>query len=96
MPITTAITDVNFGSHDKTHTSSMTPSPPLADSMQVVQISSLAAALATLNIGIPVEDVIQAVHREDEAKRATLSTQATQRRAALSKRNSTSEPLHPF
>ncbi|KAJ7047055.1 hypothetical protein C8F04DRAFT_1248089 [Mycena alexandri] len=51
----------------------------------VVQISSLAAALAKLNIGIPVEDVIKAVHREDEAKRATLSAQATQRRAALSK-----------
>ncbi|KAF8200028.1 hypothetical protein K438DRAFT_1759059 [Mycena galopus ATCC 62051] len=63
----------------------MTPSPPLADSLQVVQISSLAAALAKLNIGIPVEDVIEAVRREDEAKRATLSAQATQRRAALSK-----------
>ncbi|KAJ7764601.1 hypothetical protein DFH07DRAFT_956058 [Mycena maculata] len=63
----------------------MTPSPPLADSLQVVQISSLAAALVKLNIGIPVEDVIKAVHREDEAKRATLSAQATQRRAALSK-----------
>ncbi|KAJ7457118.1 hypothetical protein B0H11DRAFT_2320518 [Mycena galericulata] len=48
----------------------MPPSPPLADSLQVVQISS---------------DVIKAVHREDEAKRATLSAQATQRRAALSK-----------
>ncbi|KAF7328842.1 hypothetical protein MVEN_02513600 [Mycena venus] len=60
----------------------MTPSPPLADSLQVIQISSLAAALAKLNIGIPVEDVIKAVHREDEAKRATLSAQATQHRAA--------------
>ncbi|KAJ7654308.1 hypothetical protein B0H17DRAFT_1146804 [Mycena rosella] len=63
----------------------MTPSPPLADSLQVVQISSLAAALAKLNIEIPVEDVVKAVHREDEAKRATSSAQATQRRAALSK-----------
>ncbi|KAJ7243883.1 hypothetical protein B0H12DRAFT_1129890 [Mycena haematopus] len=64
----------------------MTPSPPLADSLQVVQISSLAAALAKLNIGIPVEDVIKAVPREeDEAKRATLSARATQRRAVLSK-----------
>ncbi|KAJ7749336.1 hypothetical protein DFH07DRAFT_775491 [Mycena maculata] len=62
----------------------MTPSPPLADSLQVVQISSLAAALVKLNIGIPIEDVIKAVHREDEAKRATLSALATQRRAALS------------
>ncbi|KAJ7433639.1 hypothetical protein B0H11DRAFT_2259254 [Mycena galericulata] len=63
------------------------PSPPLADSLQVVQISSLAAALVKLNIGIPIEDVIQAIHREDEAKRATLSAQAThrRRRAALSK-----------
>ncbi|KAJ6468936.1 hypothetical protein C8R45DRAFT_436075 [Mycena sanguinolenta] len=63
----------------------MTPSPPLADSLQVVQISSLAAALAKLNTGVPFEDVIEAIHREDEAKRATLSAQATQRRAALSK-----------
>ncbi|KAJ7253260.1 hypothetical protein C8J57DRAFT_1519555 [Mycena rebaudengoi] len=74
----------------------------LADSLQVVQISSLAAALAKLNIRIPVEDVIKAVHREDEAKRATLchivglSAQATQRRAALSERNSTPESLHPL
>ena len=67
-------------------------SPPLADSLQV-QISSVAAALAKLNIGIPVEHVIEAVRREDEAKRAA---QATERRAALIKRNSTSEPLHPL
>ncbi|KAJ7197372.1 hypothetical protein GGX14DRAFT_667879 [Mycena pura] len=60
----------------------LVPSPPLADSLQVVQISSVAAALAKLNIGIPVEDVIEAVRREDEAKRAA---QATERRAALIK-----------
>ncbi|KAJ7224769.1 hypothetical protein C8J57DRAFT_1025179, partial [Mycena rebaudengoi] len=65
------------------------PQSPPADSLQVVQISSLAAALEKLNIGIPVEDVIKAVHREDEAKRSTSSAQATQRRAALSNRNST-------
>ncbi|KAJ7253273.1 hypothetical protein C8J57DRAFT_1722615 [Mycena rebaudengoi] len=41
---------------------------PPPDSLQVVQISPLAAALAKLNIGIPVEDVIKVVHREDEAK----------------------------
>ncbi|KAJ7652138.1 hypothetical protein DFH06DRAFT_1206880 [Mycena polygramma] len=58
----------------------MTPSPPLPE---VVAISSLAAALASLNIGIPVEDVIKAVHREEEAKRAASSAQATQL------------PLHP-
>ncbi|KAJ7174546.1 hypothetical protein C8R46DRAFT_1081189 [Mycena filopes] len=47
----------------------------MADSLQVVHISSLAAALAKLNIGIPVEDVIEAV-RHEEANRATLDAQA--------------------
>jgi hypothetical protein len=63
--------------------------PPPADSLQVFQISSLAAALVKLNIGIPVEDVIEAVQREDEAKRATLTAQPSKRRTTLSKRNST-------
>lgn len=62
--------------------------PPPADSLQVFQISSLAA-LVKLNIGIPVEDVIEAVQREDEAKRATLTAQPSKRRTTLSKRNST-------
>ncbi|KAJ7202879.1 hypothetical protein GGX14DRAFT_653369 [Mycena pura] len=52
------------------------PPPPqssLSDSSQLFHISSLAAALDKLNIGIPVDDVIQAVRREDKAKRAALS-----------------------
>jgi hypothetical protein len=57
-----------------------------SDTLQVVRISSLTAALAKLNIKIPVEDVIKAVHDED----------AAERRVALFKRNSILESLHPL
>ncbi|KAJ3505104.1 hypothetical protein NLJ89_g7586 [Agrocybe chaxingu] len=59
--------------------------PPPANSLQVVQISSLTAALARLGINIPIEDVIKAVHEENGANRAKLAAEATKRRAALSK-----------
>lgn len=72
-------------------------SPPPAESRFSSSLPSLLPrrrALAKLNIGIPVEDVIEAVYREEEAKRATLTAQATKRRAALSKRNSTPQSLY--
>jgi len=58
--------------------------PPLApptgsDALQVVQISSLTAALAKLNVNIPIEDLIKAIHDEDEAKRTKLQAEASQR-----------------
>ncbi|KAJ7136179.1 hypothetical protein C8R44DRAFT_769863 [Mycena epipterygia] len=56
-------------------------SPPPTDSFQVVQIPSLAAALAKLNVQIPFEDVMKAVREEDE--RAASTAQVAQRRAAL-------------
>ncbi|CAA7264871.1 unnamed protein product [Cyclocybe aegerita] len=64
----------------------MPPPPPVnVNSPQVVQISSLTAVLARLGITIPIEDVIKAVHDENEANRAKLTAEATKRRAALRK-----------
>ncbi|KAF8886879.1 hypothetical protein CPB84DRAFT_1535611 [Gymnopilus junonius] len=58
--------------------------PPTADTLQVVHVSSLAAALAKLNINISIEDLLKVIHDEDEARRVKLTTEASQRRAALS------------
>ncbi|KDR76694.1 hypothetical protein GALMADRAFT_139590 [Galerina marginata CBS 339.88] len=65
----------------------MLPPPPPADSFQVVHISSLAAALAKLNINIPIEDLIKAINEEDEARRvkSTAQVNSAERHAALSK-----------
>ena len=65
----------------------MLPPPPV-DTLQVVHIASLAAALAKLNVKVPIEDLIKVIHDEDEAKRVKATAEATQRRAALSKRKS--------
>jgi len=63
----------------------MFPPPPLpVDSLQVVRIDSLAAALAKLNIKIPIEDLLKVIHDEDEVKRVKVAPETTQRRAALS------------
>ena len=71
--------------------------PPPADALQVITISSLAAALAKLHVDVSVEDIIKAVQDENEAQRAKLTTEATNRRAALSQRKSTPrESLHTF
>jgi hypothetical protein len=59
-----------------------------ADTLQVVHIDSLAAALAKLKVVIKIEDLIKVVHDEDEAKRAKVAAEVTQRRGALSKRDS--------
>ena len=64
------------------------PPPPQADTLQVVHIDSLEAALAKLNVKIPIEDLIKAIQDEDEAKRVKATAEATQRRAALSERKS--------
>ena len=45
------------------------PSTPL-DPLGAVRIRSLAAALVKLNINVPIEDLLKAVHEEDEARRA--------------------------
>ncbi|KAF8887626.1 hypothetical protein CPB84DRAFT_1849802 [Gymnopilus junonius] len=37
----------------------MLPAPPMADALQVVHVSSLAAALAKLNINISIEDLLK-------------------------------------
>ncbi|KIK07135.1 hypothetical protein K443DRAFT_88036 [Laccaria amethystina LaAM-08-1] len=50
---------------------------------QIIHIPSLAAALVKLNIKISVEDLMKAVHEEDEARRAKLNEEAE--RALLSK-----------
>ena len=65
--------------------------PPLPDALQVITISSLSAALANLHADVSVEDIIKAVQDENEAhwQRAKLTTEATNRRAALAQRKST-------
>ena len=67
-----------------------------ADSLQVVHIDSLAAALAKLNLKIPIEDLITPIHEEDEAKRVKVTAEATQRRAAPSERKSAPHWPHWF
>lgn len=64
------------------------PPPPADEAPQVIHIASLAAALAKLNVKIPIDDLIKAIHDEDEAKRVKVTAEATQRRAAVSKRKS--------
>lgn len=71
----------------------MLPPPPAADELQVVHVSSLAAALTKLDIKIPMDDLLRAIHDEDEARRVKLTSDATQRRAALSKRKSSPRSL---
>ncbi len=70
----------------------MLPPPPPADSLQVVHIASLTAALAKLNVKIPIEDLIKVIHDENEAKRVKVTAEATQRRAAVSRRTSAIVP----
>ncbi|KAG5645638.1 hypothetical protein DXG03_005629 [Asterophora parasitica] len=65
--------------------SKLPPCPPL---LQVIRIDSLAAALAKLNANISIDDLLKAIHEEDEAKRvkaaavAESTPEATQRRRA--------------
>ena len=68
------------------------PSPPL-DPFETVHIRSLAAALAKLNIKVQIEDLLKAVHEEDEAWRAESAAEEAQLRAAMSKRQSTTNSL---
>jgi len=51
--------------------------PPLNDALQAVHIASLAAALTKLNVEIRIEDLIEAIHNEDEARRVKLTAEAT-------------------
>ena len=68
------------------------PPPPQADTLQVVHIDSLTAALAKLKVKIKIEDLVKVIHDEDEAKRVKVAAAATQRRGALSKRKLTPTP----
>ncbi|KZP06358.1 hypothetical protein FIBSPDRAFT_1053580, partial [Athelia psychrophila] len=52
-----------------------------SDAPQVVHIDSLEAALAKLNVNVPIKDLLKLIHEEDEAKRAAAATQC---RTALS------------
>ncbi|KIK07122.1 hypothetical protein K443DRAFT_87995, partial [Laccaria amethystina LaAM-08-1] len=62
------------------------PHPPRpSKNYWVVRIASLAAALDKLNIKISIEDLLKAIHDEDEAVRA----EQIERRAALSQRVNT-------
>ncbi|KAN0100097.1 hypothetical protein V8E55_000081 [Tylopilus felleus] len=58
------------------------PSLP-ADSPQVVSIDSLKAALAKLNIKVPVDDVISAIREVEQTKRGQPLAQSPERCAAL-------------
>ena len=68
------------------------PSTPL-DPLGAVRIRSLAAALVKLNIKVSIEDLLRAVHEEDEAWRAESDAEEAQLRAAMSKRQSTADSL---
>jgi hypothetical protein len=76
------------------HRFAMLPPPPSAGflpprpagSFQAVHIASLEAALAKLNIKIPIENVMKAIHEEEEARRVEQTAEVTRRRAAPSKR----------
>jgi len=59
------------------------PSPDPAD--EVVRVTSLAAALDKLNVKIPIEDLVKAIHDEEEAERMKLTAEAMERRAMPSK-----------
>lgn len=48
---------------------------------EVVRIDSLAAALAKLNVNIPIEDLIKVIHDEDGVKTTTEETQVPPPRA---------------
>ena len=52
----------------------MLPPPPPSDFILVVHVDSMAAALAKLNIKVPVEDLVKAIREEDEAKGIKLFT----------------------
>ena len=57
--------------------STLSPPPLPADVLQVVRVASLAAALAKLNVKIPIEDLIKVIQDEDEAKRVKVTAEAT-------------------
>jgi len=69
------------------------PPPPSDGSFQVVHIASLEAVLAKLNIKIPVEDFIKAIHDEEEARRVEPTAEATQLLARSLQRTSPSFPV---
>ena len=52
-----------------------TPPPPLPvdRDFQVVNVASLTAALAKLNVDVSVEDLLEAIRKEDKARMARLN-----------------------
>jgi hypothetical protein len=71
--------------------------PPLSvGDPQVVHITSVVAALHKLNVEIPVEDLIKAIHVEEDAKRVDFTAEATQYLAMLSKRKSAPDYAWPL
>ncbi|KAJ6551524.1 hypothetical protein B0H19DRAFT_1264163 [Mycena capillaripes] len=74
----TVITVYGYGS---TVTIILPPPPPADESLHLVHINSLEAALDKLNIQIPAKDLIKAIRDKDEARR---TVDETQRGAVLS------------
>lgn len=72
------------------------PQAPDNDGLQVVSIDSLTAALEKLNVNVPVKDMVSAIREVDQAKRAKLANEATERRAALSTRKLLATTARPF
>jgi len=62
------------------------PQPPI-DNLRV-RLGSVVAALAKLNITIPVEDLLKGIREEDEANRTKFTPEEFQeRKSALSPRS---------
>ena len=70
---------------------SMFPPPPPPD--DALHIASVAAEITKLNVKIPIEDLIKAIHDADEAKRIEATAEAIRRRAALFERKSAPHTL---
>ncbi|KAJ2916981.1 hypothetical protein MD484_g3465, partial [Candolleomyces efflorescens] len=68
------------------------PPPPGTHTLQVVHVSSLTTALAKLNIEVPIEELMEVIRAEDEARRLKSIAEATRRRTALSTRKSSITP----
>ena len=49
------------------------PHRMMIDDLLLVHIASLEAALAKLDIKIPIKDLLKAIHDEDEAKLGVLN-----------------------
>ena len=58
------------------------PLPP-ANTLRVVHVTSIKAALTKLNLDVPIEDLLRVVQEEEEARRSTTLTILSKRKSGL-------------